>query len=36
MLPTKIQFIFLRGFRWDDYLEIDLSETKINYDGHVS
>ena len=35
MLPTKFRFIWLRGFRGEDILEIDLPETRIAYSGHV-
>ena len=35
MLPTKISFILLRGFRGEHYLEIDKPETRIAYDSHV-
>ena len=34
MLPTKLQFIWLSDFR-EDFLEIDQSETRIDYGGHV-
>jgi hypothetical protein len=33
MLPTKFQFIWLKGFR-EDFLEIDQSETRIACGGH--
>jgi hypothetical protein len=29
MLPNKFQFIWPRGFREEDFLEIDQSETRI-------
>ena len=29
MLPTKFQFIWLSGFRGEDFLEINQSETRI-------
>ena len=29
MLPTKFQFIRLRGFRGEDFLEINQSETRM-------
>ena len=35
LLPTKIQFIGLSGFRRNDFLEIDQSETRIAFGGHV-
>jgi hypothetical protein len=35
MLPTKFQFIWLRGFR-EDVLEINQSEARIACGGHVS
>jgi hypothetical protein len=35
MLPTKFQFIWLSGFRVEDFLEIEQSETRIAYDSHV-
>ena len=35
MLPTKFQFIWLRCFRGEDFLEINQSETRIAYGGHV-
>jgi hypothetical protein len=35
MLPTKFQFIWLRDFRGEDFLEIDQSETRIAYGSHV-
>jgi hypothetical protein len=36
MLPTKIWFIWPSGFRGEDFLEIDQSETRIACDGHIS
>jgi hypothetical protein len=33
--PTKLQFIWLSDFRGEDFLEIDQSETRIAYGGHV-
>jgi hypothetical protein len=33
MLPTKFQFIWPIGFREEDYLEIDQTETRIVYGG---
>jgi hypothetical protein len=30
MLPTKFRFIWSRGFRGEDFLEIDQSETRID------
>ena len=35
MLPTKFRFIWPRGFREDDFLEINKSETRIACGGHV-
>jgi hypothetical protein len=35
MLPTKFQFIWLRGFRGEDFLKIGQSETRIACGGHV-
>ena len=35
MIPTKFRFIWLSGVRGDDFLEINLSETRIVYGGHV-
>jgi hypothetical protein len=35
MLPTKFQFICQSGFRGDDYLEINQSETRIICGGHA-
>jgi hypothetical protein len=35
MLPTKFRFIWLSGFRGKYFLEIDQSETRIAYGGHV-
>jgi hypothetical protein len=35
MIPTKFQFIWPSGFRGKDFLEIDQSETRIVYGGHV-
>ena len=35
VLPTKFRFILLLSFRGEDYLEIDQSETRIAYGGHV-
>jgi hypothetical protein len=35
MLPTKFPFIWLIGFRGEDFLEINQSETTIVYGGHV-
>jgi hypothetical protein len=34
MLPTKFQFIWQSGFR-EDFLEINQSETRIAFGGHV-
>jgi hypothetical protein len=35
MLPTKFRFIWSCGFRGDDFLEINQSETRIVCGGHV-
>jgi hypothetical protein len=35
MLPTMFQFIWLNGFREEDFLEIDQSETRIACGHHV-
>ena len=35
VLPTKFRFIRLLIFKGEDYLEIDQSETRITYGGHV-
>jgi hypothetical protein len=35
MLPTKFRLNWPRGFRGEDFLEIDQSETRIAYGGHV-
>jgi hypothetical protein len=36
MLPIKFRFIWPSGFRGEDFfLEINQSETRIAYDGHV-
>jgi hypothetical protein len=35
MLPTKFWSIWQSGFRENDFLEINQSETKIAYGGHV-
>jgi hypothetical protein len=35
MLPTKFWFIWQSGFRGDDFLEINQSETRIICGGHV-
>jgi hypothetical protein len=35
MLPTKFRFIWPSGFRGEDFLEINQSETRIAYGGHV-
>jgi hypothetical protein len=34
MLPTKFRFIWPSGFRVDDFLEINQSETRIVCGGH--
>jgi hypothetical protein len=36
MLPTKFRFIWPSGFRGDDFLEINQSETRIFFGGHIS
>ena len=35
MLPTKLRFIWQSGFREEDFLEINQSETRIAFGGHV-
>ena len=35
MLPTKFRFIWQSGFRGEDFLEINQSETRIVCGGHV-
>jgi hypothetical protein len=35
MLPTKFRFIWPSGFRGDDFVEINQSETRIACGGHV-
>ena len=35
MLPTKYRFIWPSGFRGEDFLEINQSETRIACGGHV-
>ena len=35
MLPTKFRFIWPSGFRGDDFLEINQSETRIACVGHA-
>ena len=35
MLPTKFWFIWPGGFRGEDFLEINQSETRIADGGHV-
>jgi hypothetical protein len=35
MLPTKFWFIWQSGFREEDFLEINQSETRIAFGGHV-
>jgi hypothetical protein len=35
MLPTKFRFIWPNGFRGEDFLEINQSETRIACGGHV-
>jgi hypothetical protein len=36
MLPTKFQFIWESGFRGEDFLEINQSETRMACGVHVS
>jgi hypothetical protein len=35
MLPTKFQFIWQSGFREEDFLKINQSETRIAFGSHV-
>ena len=35
MHPTKFQFIWPSGFRGEDFFQIDQSETRIAFGGHV-
>jgi hypothetical protein len=35
MLPTKFRLIWPSGYRGEDFLEINQSETRIVYGGHV-
>ena len=35
MHPTKLRFIWQSGFRGEDFLEINQSETRIVCGGHV-
>ena len=35
MFPTKFRFIWKSGFKGDDFLEINQSETRIACDSHV-
>jgi hypothetical protein len=35
MLPTKFRFIWPSGYRGEDFLEINQSETRIACGGHV-
>jgi hypothetical protein len=35
MLPTKFQFIWERGFRGEDFLEINQSKTRMPCGVHV-
>ena len=35
MLPTKFRFIWQSGFREEDFLEINQSETRIAFGGHA-
>jgi hypothetical protein len=35
MLPTMFRFIWQSGFRKEEFLEINQSEARIAFDGHV-
>ena len=35
MLPTKFRFIWQSGFRGEDFLQINQSETRIAFGSHV-
>ena len=35
LVPTKVRFIWPSGFRGEDFLEINQSETRITCGGHV-
>ena len=35
MLPTKFRFIWQSGFKGEDFLETDQSDTRIACGGHV-
>jgi hypothetical protein len=35
MVPTKFRFIWPSGFRGEEFLKIDQSETRIGCNGHV-
>jgi hypothetical protein len=35
LIPIKFQFIWQSGFRGEDFLEINQSETRIDCGGHV-
>jgi hypothetical protein len=35
MLPTMFRFIWQSGFREENFLEINQSETRIAFGGHV-
>ena len=35
MLPTKFQFIWESGFRGEDFLEINQTETRMACGGHL-
>jgi hypothetical protein len=35
MLPTKFRLIWQSGFREEDFVEINQSETRITFGGHV-
>jgi hypothetical protein len=35
MLPTKFQFIWQKGFRGEDFLDINQTETRIACGSHV-
>jgi hypothetical protein len=36
MFPTKCQFIWPSGLRWEDFLEIDQSEKRIACGGNIT
>jgi hypothetical protein len=35
MLPTEFRYIWQSGFREEEFLEINQSETRIAFGGHV-